>query len=341
VDKKLEGVHAVQTLSRLNRTHPGKEDTFVLDFVNDRADILKAFQPYYEATQVGDQADPHQLYTLQSELEAFGVFTREEVQAFCAIFFKPKAKQSPADHAQMNAVLDPAVGRFNALRDELRATVPEEEWRSAKEEAQEEFRAKLHAFRSLYAFLSQVIPYQDSDLEKLYTYARFLIGKLPAREVGVRYQFDDEVALQFYRLQKISDGAIVLQGGVGAEVKGPTSLGTGIPHDQQIELSELIDLLNERFGTDFKPADQLFLDSVREEALADESIRQAALANTLDNFKYVFGKALEGLFIERMEQNEDIFARFMADKEFQTLVEETMRKQVYDQVHAEEGTQDR
>jgi len=337
VDKKLEGVHAVQTLSRLNRTHPRKEDTFVLDFVNERADILKAFQPYFVTTAVGDRADAHQLYTLQAELDAIGVFTRDEVHAFCEVFFKPKAKQSPSDHAQMNAMLDPAVGRFKAMKDDLRTSVPDEEWQSAKEEAQEEFRSKIQAFRSLYSFLSQVIPYQDSDLEKLYTYARFLIAKLPARETGPRYQFDDEVALQFYRLQKISEGSIVLQDGVSAEVKGPTALGTGIPRDQQIGLSELIDLLNERFGTDFKPADQLFLDSVREEALADETIREAALANTLENFKYVFSKALEGMFIDRMEQNEDIFARYMADKGFKSIVEETMRRQVYEQVRAEVG----
>ncbi len=335
VDKKLEGVHAVQTLSRLNRIHPGKEDTFVLDFVNDRDDILKAFQPYYEATAVGDQADPHQLYTLQSELSASGVFTDDEVEGFCAIFFKPKVSQTPGDHAKMNAMLDPAVSRFGALRNEVRDVLPEDEWEQAREEAQEEFRAKLHAFRSLYSFLSQVIPYQDSDLEKLYTFARFLIAKLPRRNTGPQYHFDDEVTLKFYRLQKISEGVIQLQQSGAGEVKGPTALGTGLPHEESIELSRLIDLLNERFGTDFKPADQLFLDSVREEALADESIREAALANTLDNFKFVFSKALEGLFIERMEQNEDIFARFMSDKDFQNLVEETMRRDVYAQVRAE------
>lgn len=340
VDKKLEGVHAVQTLSRLNRTHPGKEDTFVLDFVNDRDEILKAFQPYYEVTTVGEQADPHQLYALQAELAAFGVFTTDEVDAFCRIFFKPKANQSASDHAQMNAILDPAVTRFKALRDELRASLPEAEWEQAKEEAQEAFRAKLYAFRSLYAFLSQVIPYQDSDLEKLYTYARFLIAKLPRRGAGPRYHFEDDVALKFYRLQKISEGAIPLQAGAGGEVKGPTALGTGLPHDEEIELSRLIDLLNDRFGTDFKPADQLFLDSVREDALADESLRQAALANTMENFKYVFSKALEGLFIDRMEQNEEIFARFMGDKDFQHLVEEHLRRQVYERVHAEHADQE-
>ena len=337
VDKKLEGVHAVQTLSRLNRTHPGKEDTFVLDFVNDRDDILRAFQPYYEATTVGDQADPQQLYELQAELEASGVFTGEEVQAFCEVFFKSRQRQSQGDHASMNAALDPAVGRFKDLRDELRSTLSEEEWADAKEEAQEEFRAKLKAFCSLYSFLSQVIPYQDSDLEKLYTFARFLIPKLPARDPGPRYEFDDEVTLKFYRLQKISEGAIRLQAGEGAEVGGPTGVGTGMARKEEIELSRLIDLLNDRFGTDFKPADQLFLDSVKEEALADEGLREAALANSEENFKYVFGRALEGMFIDRMGQNEEIFERFMGNKDFHKAVEEWMRQEVYQQVHDEEA----
>jgi len=335
VDKRLAGIQAVQTLSRLNRTHPGKEDTFVLDFYNDREEILKAFQDYYEVTSVGDQADPHQMYALQSQLNGAGVYHQQEVEDFCKVFFKPRATHTAADHGAMNAILDRAVERFKALRDELQTELPEKEWRQAKEDAQEEFRSRLQAFRSLYAFLSQVIPYQDSDLEKLYSFARFLVTKLPRVDPGVSYDFEDEVALKFYRLQKISEGAIALQTGVGGELKGPTAVGTGRAHDQEVELSTLIQLLNERFGTDFKPADQLFLDSVREDAVANEDLRQAAMANSIENFKYVFSKALEGLFIDRMEQNEDIFNRFMSDQSFQHVVEETLRNQVYNQIRDE------
>jgi len=337
VDKRLAGIQAVQTLSRLNRTHPGKEDTFVLDFYNERDEILRAFQDYYEVTTVGDQADPQQLYALQSELDGSGVYHHNEVEAFCQVFFASRSNHTPTDHAKLNAELDKAVNRFKALRDELRTQLPEDECRQAKEDAQEEFRSCLQAFRSLYSFLSQVIPYQDSDLEKLYTFARFLVSKLPHPEMGPRYHFDDEVALKFYRLQKISEGVIALQAGVGGQLKGPTAVGTGRGHDEEVELSRLIDILNERFGTDFKPADQLFLDSVREDALSNADLREAAAANTIENFKYVFSKALEGLFIDRMEQNEDIFNRFMSDKQFQHLVEETMRHQVYDQIKQEQS----
>jgi len=336
VDKRLAGIQAVQTLSRLNRTHAGKDDTFVLDFYNERSEILEAFKPYYEQPIVGERSDPQQLYTLQARLAECGVYHADEVEQFCAVFFRGKANQTPADHAKMNAAIDPAVERFKALRDDVRATMPEKEWVKAKEEAQEEFRSLLFAFRGLYAFLSQIIPFADSDLEKLYTFTRFLAAKLPRRALGPQYNFDDEVALKYYRLQKISEGSIVLEPGAGGELKGPTAVGTGMSGDEEVELSELIDILNERFGTEFKPADQLFLDSVREDAVANEALRQAASANSIENFKYVFGKALEGLFIDRMEQNEEIFARFMNEPNFQRLVEEHLRRQVYEQIRAEQ-----
>ena len=202
----------------------------------------------------------------------------------------------------------------------------------AKEEEQEEFRSLLHNFCNLYAFLSQIIPYQDSDLEKRYTYARFLATKLPRREGGPQYRFDDEVSLKYYRLQKMSEGAIELRPGEGDALKGPIAVGTGMSCDERVELSQLIDILNEHFGTDFKPADQLFLESIQEHAVADEELQMAATANTIENFKYVFDKELEGLFIDRMEQNEDIFSRFMSDPAFREVVEEYLRRQVYEQI---------
>ena len=319
VDKRLAGIQAVQTLSRLNRTHPGKEDTFVLDFVNEPEEILAAFQPYYARTLIGERAEARQLYELQAKLGARQVYHAAEVEEFCRVFYKPTRNQTPADHARMNACIDPAVTRYNQLDDEDRET----------------FRKDLVAYRNLYAFMSQVIPFQDSDLEKLYSYIRFLLTKLPRGDQGPAYRFDDEVALKYYRVQKISEGSIHLEAGKGGEVAGPTAVGTGIARGEQIELSKLIDILNERFGTDFKPGDQLFLDSIREDAVADAGIRQAAMANTMENFGYVFLKALEGLFIDRMEQNEDITARFINDKDFQDVVGKHLLRTVYEQIRSE------
>ena len=315
VDKRLAGIQAVQALSRLNRTHPGKDDTFVLDFVNETQDILDAFQPYYEQTSIAEQADPRQLYDLQARLDEYQVYYKAEVEEFAQVFYRPKPHQTATDHAKMNACLDPAVSRFNQL----------------DEAQQDEFRKVLAAYRNLYAFLSQVIPFQDADLEKLYAYVRFLLRKLP-RQSGPRYRFDDQVTLEYYRLQKISEGAIELQIAEGPPIYGPSAVGTGMGHELKIELSELIGILNERFGTDFKPADQLFFDSIREDAVADSELQQVALANTRENFGYVFLRALEGLFIDRMDQNEEITARFLNEPEFQDVVGQSLLQQVYEQI---------
>jgi type I restriction enzyme R subunit len=176
VDKRLAGIQSVQTLSRLNRTHPLKEDTFVLDFVNDREEIREAFKTYYEGAEMGEEVDPARMYTIKGELDAAGVYLNEEVERFCAVYFKPKRRQSVQDHQAMNAALDPAVSRFTVLRRE-------------REDEAELWRGKAHAFRNLYAFLSQVIPYQDSDLERLYVFLRHLSVKLPRRELGPLNQF--------------------------------------------------------------------------------------------------------------------------------------------------------
>jgi len=298
VDKRLKDIQAVQTLSRLNRTHPGKEDTFVLDFVNDIQEILEAFQPYYEQTNIGERAEPHQLYELQARLDAQQVYYKAEVEEFSKVFYKPAKNQTSSDHAKMNACIDPAVTRFKQLgKDTL-----------------EEFRKVLVAYRNLYAFLSQIIPFQDSDLEKLYSYIRFLLIKLPRLGTGDSYNLDDEVALEYYKLQKISEGAIELK--AGGEVDGPTSVGTGISHEEKIELSQLIDI---------------------EDAVSDTNLRQAAMANTMENFGYVFLKALEGLFIDRMDLNEEMTAKYMNEKEFQKIAGQNLLERVYKQIRSEEA----
>lgn len=321
VDKRLAGIQAVQTLSRLNRTHPLKEDTFVLDFVNDRQEIQEAFKTYYEGAGMGEGVDPARLYQIKSELDSSGIYLREEVERFTNIYFKPRQRQSPQDHQAMNAVLDPAVSRFVALQD-----------REAEEA--EIWRGKLQAFRNLYGFLSQVIPYQDSDLERLYVFLRHLAAKLPRRKGAAPYQFDEEVRLEYYRLQKISEGSISLKEGVAPPLDGPAEVGSGVAREEAVPLSQLIDIVNERFGTDFNQADQLFFDQIVEVAVADAGLRQAAAANPEDKFELVFRNLLERLFVERMDQNEDIFIRFMNDKAFQKIVTTWTASEAYRKIRS-------
>jgi len=319
VDKRLSGIQAVQTLSRLNRTHPLKEDTFILDFVNDREEIQQAFKTYYDGAEIGEEADPAHLYRIQSELKVTGIITQEDIDRFCAVYFKPKQKQSVADHEAMNAALDPAVSRFKVLAKE-------------KEDEAELIRGKLNTFRNLYAFLSQIIPYQDSDLEKLFVFVRHLSPKLPKRKSGPDYSFDDSVRLEYYRLQKISEGSISLQGDKKIKLDGPTEVGTGVVREDAVPLSRLVDSINDRFGTEFNQADQYFLDQIVETASREHSLIRAAEVNPVEKFKLVFKNILESLFIERMDQNEEFFARFMNEPDFQKFITEGLAEQSYNKI---------
>lgn len=316
VDKRLAGIQAVQTLSRLNRIHPLKEDTFVLDFVNDREEIREAFKVYYEGAEIGEAVDPARMYAIKGELDASGVYLAEEVERFCAVYFKPKQRQSAQDHQAMNAALDPAVSRFTVRQRD-------------REEDAELWRGKVQAFRNLYTFLSQVIPYQDSDLERLYVFLRHLAAKLPRRRGGPVYQFEDDVRLEYYRLQKISEGSISLQEGQPRPLDGPKEVGSGLVRTEEVPLSQLIDLVNERFGTDFNQADQLFFDQIVEVAVTDDGLRQAAAVNPEDKFALVFRNLLERLFVERMDQNEEIFVRYMNDGPFRDIVNSWMASEAY------------
>ena len=322
VNRRLAGIQAVQALSRLNRTHPRKEDTFILDFVNDRDEIREAFKVYYEGAEMGEEADPARMYAIKAELDASGLYLAEEVERFCAVYFKPKLTQSALDHKAMNAALDPAVSRFTARQSENEAEA-------------EDLRGKMQAFRSLYGFLSQVIPYQDSDLERLHVFLRHLAAKLPRRGHGPTYQFNDEVRLEYYRLQKLAEGSITLQDGEARALDGPSEIGSGLVREQPVPLSQLIDIVNERFGTDFNLADQLFFDQIVETAISDDGLRRAAAVNPADRFALLFGNLIKQLFVERMDQNEDIFVRYMNDTQFRETVSDWMATEAYRRLRAE------
>jgi len=254
-------------------------------------------------------------------LDGAGIYLQDEVDEFSRIFFAPKRRQSPADHKNMNALLDQAVARFARLHND-------------EEEKADLWRGKTQAFRNLYSFLSQVIPYQDSDLEKLFTYVRHLALKLPKRKSGPGYQFDEEVALDYYRLQKIAEGSINLAEGYATPLNGPRKVGTGLVREEDLPLSRLIDQINERFGSELTEADQHFFDQIAEASSQNETLRMAAEVNSLDKFQLVFRQALESLFIERMELNEELFTDYMSKPEFQDGVSKWLGSQVYDRLGA-------
>ncbi len=324
VDKRLDGVQAVQTLSRLNRTFPGKDAPFVLDFVNDAEDILAAFKPYYDRTELESESDPAMLEKLKHELDEMQVYHWSEVEALARIFYKPIERQSSADHAHMQKHLQPAVDRFKALEDD---------------DLRDAFRDKLSGFVRVYAFLSQIIPYADAELEQLYSYGRMLLPHLVAGRDTTAIQLGDDVALQYYRRREVFDGAIQIGEGETQYVKSPTEVGSGRAQDEPAPLSEIIEVLNERFGTEFSEEDRLFFQQIKERACNSERVVQTALANPLDKFELGIRKLIEELMIERMGENDAIVTRYMADKEFQGSAFPILAREIFEAVRGRAGGQ--
>jgi type I restriction enzyme, R subunit len=314
VDKKLSGVKAVQTLSRLNRTCPGKDDTFVLDFANDRETISSSFQPYYEITTIASEPDPNHLYDLKGKLDEMQIYWQAEIEAFSRVYFKESRRLTVRDQSALYAYIDPAVDRFKALE---------------KMEEKDEFKKGLRTWTNLYSFLAQIMPFTDPDLEKFYAYAKLLQIKLPKNDLSEALQLDDELALEYYRLQKIAEGNIELQKDEPGELNGLIEAGIKRAQEENAVLSEIIEILNEKFGTDFEQADKLFFDQIEAELVQDDTLRTQALANKIDTFKYAFEDQFLSKLIERMDQNQSIFEKIVEDKAFGGLVKEWMLKKVY------------
>ncbi len=321
VDKKLSGVQAVQTLSRLNRTNPGKEDTFVLDFANEEEEIRNSFQPYYQQTSVSEVSDPNHLYDLKNKIELTHIIWETEVENFCAAYFKKTNIHKNKIHALLNAYIDPAVDRYNAMD---------------TEEEQEDFKHVLTQFVRSYSFLSQIIPFGDIELEKFYAYSKLLLNKLPRKHLSERFNLGkDEVALEYYRLQKTLEGSIVLEPEAEYGIKPATEAGIRKEKEEKGQLSDIIEKINERFGTEFTPADKLFFDQVGIDLQTDETIIKQAMTNTFENFKK--GK-LEDLFyqklINRMDMNDETTNKLLNNKTLaNAIIFDYLAKVVFDSIN--------
>lgn len=320
VDKRLDGVQAVQTLSRLNRKIAGKDEPFVLDFVNKPEEIYAAFKPYFDSTSLQESANPEMLPGIKHELDQMQVYHWSEVEAFARIFYRQPDRQNPADHAHMQRHLQPAVDRFKAIEvDDVRSA----------------FRDKLGGYVRMYSFLSQILPYTDQELEMLYSYGRFLLPHLPLDRDNTVVKLGNEVELQYYRLQRVSSGPIELRAGEPEGVYSPTEVGTGKAKEEKAPLSEIIQVLNERFGTTFTEEDGLFFDQIKARATGNSQVIQTAMANPLDKFQLGVRKLIEDLMIQRMTENDKIVTRYMDDAEFQRTAFPILAREIFEHIHSQ------
>ncbi len=288
VDKKLGGVNAVQTLSRLNRTISGKSETLVLDFVNEAEDIQKSFQPYYQTTFLEEETDPNKLYDLQSELEQFGIYTREDVKEFAAVFFNPQEKTE-----KLQPILDRVV---NA-------------WRYLTDEKQEDFKSILQSFIRLYAFVSQLITFEDVELEELYVFAKNLNRKLPKRKKRLPHEIIDAVDLDSFRIQETFTGSLPLM----KDNSGVPGITGGRPQHEEGEkdlLSHIIRTLNETHGLNLTEEDKVDIERMKFKLEENEGL-QAVMNenNTLENIRYKFDKVVDSLLLGFVNNKIDLYKK--------------------------------
>lgn len=255
VDRKLASLQAVQTLSRLNRTFPGKDTTFILDFQNVTDDIQKAFKPYFEATALEGVSDPNQVYELEARLMAFGIIDQAEVDRFASTFYQ--GALDTQDRIRLEGLVRQAVDRFEMDDDEGR---------------QEEFRQLLKSYMRFYSFVAQVVRLNDTGLEKLYSYGAWLSRLLPSREIPPDIEITpDMLRLQAFRVEQKEEGSAALKAGDIVPLKPISEFGAK-PYTEEEEksLSEIIKSFNDRHGTQFSKEDFLRFEQVNRDIMTDD-----------------------------------------------------------------------
>ena len=292
VDKKLGGVHAVQTLHRLDRSAAGKSETVVLDFVNEADNIQKSFQPYFQSTLLEEETDQNKLYDFQNELEQFEIFVKDDIEDFSKIFFNPKEKQE-----KLQPILDKVVNV----------------WMGKQENEKEDFRSILQKYVRLYGFISQLITFKDVDLEKLYVFGKYLLRKLPKDKGQLPYDVQDAVDLDSFRIQETFKGWIKLDPSDGT-VKGQKD-GTPKPsEDDKDLLSNIIQVLNETYGTDLTEDDKVEVEKIVEKYTSNEEFKLVVQGNnTLENKRYKSNQVIDALLLDFVNTKLDLYKKLTDD----------------------------
>lgn len=245
VDKKLKDVKAVQTLCRVNRIHPDREDTYILDFVNKPEDIQKAFERFYTETSLSEQINTDLLYQVQTDIRGYGLYDESDIEAAAEIIFTDgKGKSQSNVQGKLAAVLKPAVARYNELDDDERYQV----------------RRKVRSFCKWYTYITQIVRMFDRDLHKEYVYLSYLRHLLKVEKIPVE-AVDDKVEMRFYKLKQEFEGSISLEPGGGVLDPGGAAK-TVTPDKKRDPLQVLVDKFNEQWAGNFTEGDRVVIDTL-------------------------------------------------------------------------------
>lgn len=308
VDKMLNGVTAVQTLSRANRIIPGaKNDTLILDFVNKTDVIQKAFQPYYDETYLKEKTDPHKLYELQDKLSGFLIFDESEIENFVKILGK-------------NANQKALHGFFNSII---------AEFKKREKKIQVEFKKTLKRYQSIYSFLSQLMPFSDLSLEKLFIFNKYLLKKIPTINDPLPYSVLEDADIDSYKIKEKGLTSIKLTS--EGELVPLSSMAAGFQEEIEEKVSVIIKKLNDAFGTDFTEDDRVFISRMLEMLDKDEGlINKISADNDKTNVRAVFGKFFDGVMSEILNKNMDFYKKIMDNEKLKKNLEAGLFEMIYD-----------
>jgi len=320
VDKKISGVAAVQTLSRLNRIYPGKDQTFILDFVNDPETIRQAFLPYYRDARLGGVSDPNVVHDLAAKLDAQGIYLESEVAGFWAVLADPQGTQ-----ADLHRWIQPAVERF---RTRYAAAMTQHD--GATTEALDRFRSDLPRYVRVYEFLAQIFDYQDTSIEQRYPFAKLLARLL--RETLSQQPIDlSGVELTHYRLTRLDPQTIVL-GDQTTTLGAVSALGSGQPQDpDMVHLSELIAAINALFEGELSEADRVaYTEHIAGKVMENPTVVAQARQNTKEQFALgAFDDALMDAVLEGLERYQGMASQVLGNDAVKARFSVLIRDLVY------------
>lgn len=316
VDKKLKDITAVQTLSRLNRTAPNKQSTFVLDFENTEKDIKESFLPYYETTTMQGDSDINRVYDLRSKIAEFMLYNFEDVETFINFMGKHNgATQSDASIGRLAGLLRPVVERYKELSEDDQYTV----------------RDYIRKFNGTYSYVTQLVRLHDQDLFNEFQYTSNLIRLLPRSKVDI-IDVEDKIKLEYAKLTETFSGQITLNEKPPIFVPGG-SIQPKVPNKKQDTLQNIIDKVNERFEGKFTDADRVIIEGIYQMFMKDSDVKKFkkyAKDNSTEMFvESLFPDKFKDIVTQCFLDNNEAFQKLFNDPEFYHKVQDEMAKELY------------